>query len=114
MKVIILGLSIIILMAASYNDKRVQKIYKNVKCVVCDGQSIADSNSQLAKDMQKIILDKVNNNYSDEQIYAFLVDRYGYSIIFEPPINQYTILLWWTPFLIIILGMLVIRIRFFS
>ena len=74
--------------------KKTREISQNIKCLVCQNQSIDDSNSEIAKDLKVLIKDKLQDGISDEEIYNFLRDRYGDSILLKPPFKTNTILLW--------------------
>lgn len=84
--------------------ERELKIFKNIRCLVCQGQSLNDSNSDFAIDLKKIIKKKIMNNQTDREIYKYLTDRYGDWILFDPPLKMKTILLWILPFLFILMG----------
>ena len=80
------------------------KIYKNIRCLVCQGQSLNDSNSDFANYLKKIIKNKIIEHQEDAQIYQYLADRYGYWILFNPPVKKNTIFLWIIPLLIVPIG----------
>jgi|TARA_B110000483_G_C18156187_1_gene527511 cytochrome c-type biogenesis protein CcmH len=84
--------------------ERELKIFKNIRCLVCQGQSLNDSNSDFAIDLKKVIKKKIVNNQTDREIYKYLTDRYGDWILFDPPLKMKTILLWILPFLFILMG----------
>lgn len=84
--------------------ERELKIFKNIRCLVCQGQSLNDSNSDFAIDLKKVIKKKIMNNQTDREIYKYLTDRYGDWILFDPPLKMKTILLWILPFLFILMG----------
>jgi len=84
--------------------ERELKIFKNIRCLVCQGQSLNDSNSDFAIDLKKVIKKKIVNNQADREIYKYLTDRYGDWILFDPPLKMKTILLWILPFLFILMG----------
>ena len=79
-------------------------IYKNIRCLVCQGQSLNDSNSDFAIDLKKVIKKKITNKESDQEIYKYLTERYGDWILLNPPLKKNTILLWVIPTLFAILG----------
>ena len=72
-------------------ELRAREISKNIRCVVCQNQSIDDSSAQLAKDFRILIRTKINEGKSDKEIYKFLTDRYGDFILFNPPFRLNTI-----------------------
>lgn len=84
------------------NDRdanRYQHLIEQIRCVVCQGQNIADSNAPLANDLRHKILLMVNDNKTDTEIKNYLVDRYGEYILYQPRFNKLTFVLWSFPFL---------------
>jgi len=79
-------------------------IYKNIRCLVCQGQSLNDSNSDFAIDLKKLIKKKIIKKQTDQEIYKYLTERYGDWILLNPPLKKNTILLWVIPTLFAILG----------
>ena len=79
-------------------------IYKNIRCLVCQGQSLNDSNSDFAVDLKKVIKKKIINKETDKEIYKYLTERYGDWILFKPPLKINTLLLWALPFLFVLMG----------
>ena len=77
---------------------RARNITKNIRCLVCQNQSIDDSSAPLAKDLRTLIRAKVQKKNTDEEIYKFLTDRYGDFILLKPPFKISTFLLWSLPF----------------
>ena len=92
-------------------EMRARNITKNIRCVVCQNQSIDDSSAPLAKDLRTVIRTKVQNNVTDEEIYKFLSDRYGDFILLKPPFKITTFLLWFLPFIFFIIGIFVLISR---
>tara|TARA_B100001741_G_C16342733_1_gene500264 strand:+ start:179 stop:559 length:381 start_codon:yes stop_codon:yes gene_type:complete len=88
------------------------KIYKNLRCIVCQGQSIADSNSDFAQTIKSVVNDKVKEGMKEEQIYDFLSEKYGDWILYNPPFKRYSYLLWMLPYVFFILGAIAIIIIF--
>ena len=89
-------------------ELRARNISKNIRCMVCQNQSIDESNAPLAKDLRILIRDKIKEGYKDEDIYKFLTDRYGDFILLKPPLNSKNLILWFLPFLFLILGIYVV------
>ena len=89
-------------------ELRARDISKNIRCLVCQNQSIDDSSAPLAKDLRIIIRDKIKEGLTDKEIYKFLTDRYGDFILFNPPFKLSTIFLWIFPFVLFIIGLWVI------
>ena len=85
-----------------------RNISKNIRCMVCQNQSIDESNSPLAKDLRILIRNKIQEGKTDKEIYKFLTDRYGDFILLKPPLNLNTILLWFLPFIVLIFGSILI------
>ena len=93
-------------------EKRLNEISNNVRCLVCRNQSIYDSNSDFANDIKKIIMIHINDNKSDEFIYKFLKSKYGEYILFKPPFQINTLILWILPFILIICGLIFFTFKF--
>ena len=89
-------------------NNRIREISQNVRCLVCQNQSIDESNSELAKDLKILIKEKLILGDSDKEIYGFLKERYGDYILLKPPLNLNTILLWFLPFIVLIFGLIFI------
>ena len=87
---------------------RARNISKNIRCMVCQNQSIDDSNASLARDLRILIRNKIKEGKSNTEIYKFLTDRYGDFILLKPALKYETIALWFLPFLFLILGIFVI------
>tara|TARA_B100000287_G_C20055847_1_gene552338 strand:+ start:161 stop:541 length:381 start_codon:yes stop_codon:yes gene_type:complete len=96
-------------------SSKVDKISKNLRCLICQGQSVYDSNSEFALSVKTLILQKLSTGSSEDDIYNFLKSKYGDWIVYEPEINKYTLLLWLLPlFLFIFGGLLIIRKLFIN
>jgi|TARA_B100000959_G_scaffold25161_1_gene24343 cytochrome c-type biogenesis protein CcmH len=89
-------------------ELRARNISKNIRCMVCQNQSIDESNSPLAKDLRILIRDKIKEGNKDEEIYKFLTDRYGDFILLKPPLNSKNLILWLLPFIFLFLGIYVV------
>ena len=89
------------------------QIHKNLRCLVCQGQSVADSNSEFALSVKSLILQKLEAGNSEDDIYNFLKSKYGEWIVYEPEINKYTLLLWLIPLFLFIFGGLLIARKLF-
>ena len=83
-------------------------ISKNIRCLVCQNQSIDESNSPLAKDLRTVIREKLLEGKNDDEIYSFLTDRYGDFILLKPPFKLITIALWFLPFSFLLIGLFII------
>ena len=89
-------------------ELRARNISKNIRCMVCQNQSIDDSSSLLAKDLRILIRNKIKEGNKDEEIYKFLTDRYGDFILLNPAIKLNTIALWFLPLIFLFFGFLII------
>ena len=89
-------------------ELRARNISKNIRCMVCQNQSIDESNASLAKDLRILIRDKIKEGNKDEEIYKFLTDRYGDFILLKPPLNSKNLILWFLPFIFLILAIYVV------
>ena len=89
-------------------EMRARIISKNIRCLVCQNQSVDESNSPLAKDLRTVIREKLLEGKNDEEIYSFLTDRYGDFILLKPPFKLSTIALWFLPFLFLLIGLFII------
>ena len=78
------------------NDNKVValEVYKNLRCLVCQGQSIADSNSDFATTIKLVVLDQINEGKKEDEIYNFLISKYGEWITYYPTFNKNNFLLW--------------------
>ena len=88
------------------------KIYKNLRCLVCQGQTIADSNSDFAQTIKLVVSDKLTEGMNENEIYEFLSEKYGDWILYKPPFKRNSYLLWSLPYAIFILGGLIIFVIF--
>ena len=86
------------------NNDIKSKILKNIRCLVCQGQSVYDSESDFALSIKLIVEKKINKGLEEEQIYDFLREKYGDWIIYEPELNRNTYILWLLPLLLFLTG----------
>ena len=84
------------------------KIHKNLRCLVCQGQSISDSNSDFALTLKMVVKDLIDQGKSEQEIYNFLSDKYGDWILYKPKLNLANFLLWFLPYFVLFLGGLII------
>ena len=87
----------------SSQESRYINLIDNIRCPVCQGQSIGGSNSGLAKDLREQVRVMILNDKSDDDIYLFMIERYGDFVIFKPPINWKTYVLWFMPLIFLVL-----------
>ena len=90
------------------NKINIDNISKNLRCLICQGQSIYDSQSEFALSMKKLIKNKISNGASEEEVYSFLKQKYGEWIVYDPEINKNTILLWVLPLILFVFGSILI------
>ena len=90
------------------SSQQVDKISKNLRCLICQGQSVYDSQSDFALSMKILIQKKIDEGKNDEQIYDFLKSKYGEWIVYDPEVNKNTIFLWGIPLILFIFGGLLI------
>ena len=108
-------LNIVNLNISFADTSKVDEISKNLRCLICQGQSIYDSNSDFALSVKTLISEKLALGNTDDDIYNFLKSKYGEWIVYEPEFNKYTLLLWILPlFLFIFGGFLIARKVFIS
>ena len=89
---------------AEENKIIVDKISKNLRCLICQGQSVYDSQSEFALSMKLLIEEKIENGNSEEQIYEFLKNQYGEWIVYDPELNKNTLALWFFPLILFVFG----------
>ena len=89
-------------------ELRARNISKNIRCMVCQNQSIDESSAPLAKDLRILIRNKIKQGNKDKEIYEFLSDRYGDFILLKPPFKLNTLVLWFLPFIFFIVGVFIV------
>ena len=89
-------------------ELRARNISKNIRCMVCQNQSIDESSAPLAKDLRILIRNKIKDGKKDKEIYKFLTDRYGDFILLKPPFKLSTLALWILPFIFLAIGILIV------
>jgi cytochrome c-type biogenesis protein CcmH len=87
---------------------RFESIAKNLRCLVCQNESVADSNAQLAGDLRRQVREMLVAGKSDAEIFKFMTDRYGEFVRFNPPLEPKTVLIWGAPFIMLLLGAAVV------
>jgi cytochrome c-type biogenesis protein CcmH len=106
----LLKLSFVIFFIFSFNHLKANNenikndITKNLRCLICQGQSIYDSDSEFANSIKILVKKKLYEGLSEKQIYEFFKDKYGEWILYEPEINKNTYILWLLPILIFLIG----------
>ena len=89
---------------AKSNDKLELKISKNLRCLICQGQSIYDSQSDFAVSMKLLINKKINEGLNEKEIYDLLIEKYGEWIVYDTSLNKNTFILWGLPVLLFLIG----------
>jgi cytochrome c-type biogenesis protein CcmH len=89
-------------------ELKARNISKNVRCLVCQNQSIDESAAPLAKDLRVLIRKKVKEGHTENEIYKFLTDRYGDFILLKPPLKRSTFMLWFLPFVFLAIGIFIL------
>jgi cytochrome c-type biogenesis protein CcmH len=106
----ILRLSLIFLFIFSFNNLKANnediniKITKNLRCLICQGQSVYDSDSEFAISIKTLVDKKLEQGFSENQIYNFFKEKYGDWILYDPELNKNTYILWLLPILIFLIG----------
>lgn len=94
----------------AFNDLQKEKqfngLLKELRCLVCQNQDLADSNAKLAVELKNLVYDKVNLNQSNTTIKTFLIERYGDFVTFAPPLSEKTYILWLMPMMLLALGLI--------
>ena len=89
-------------------EARYNNLIKELRCLVCQNQNIADSNAELAVDLRRKTYEMVRQNKSEQEITEFMVDRYGKFVQYDPPLDTETMLLWTGPFIILLVGVVLL------
>ncbi len=94
-----------------FNDIEKDNLYdsllEEIRCLVCQNQSLADSNAELAQDLRRQIIEMIDAGKTENDIKAFLVERYGDFVLYRPPLQENTWLLWAGPFVFLVIGIVV-------
>ncbi len=88
----------------TFADNLNTKITKNLRCLICQGQSVYDSDSQFANSVKILVSQKLEEGFTEKEIYSFLKDKYGEWILYNPEFNKNTYFLWLLPILMFLLG----------
>ena len=99
---------------ANQSSFLVDKISKNLRCLICQGQSVYDSQSDFALSMKLLIKKKINEGNSEKQIYKYLKNQYGEWIVYDPELNKKNLLLWAFPLILFIIGGILIFRKVFN
>ena len=108
MKIFRLTIFVFCLISFSFStvksDNLQSKITKNLRCLICQGQSVHDSDSEFANSVKILVDKKLNDGFSEEQIYLYLKNKYGDWILYEPEFKKNTYFLWLLPILMFVIG----------
>ncbi len=90
--------------SSSSSEEQTINITKNLRCLICQGQTIHESNSDFAESMKKYIKSELENGKTNDEIFSSLVEKYGQWIVYDPGISRNTVLLWYLPLLLFLIG----------
>jgi len=85
-------------------EKRMIGLAENLRCLVCQNESLASSHSGLAEDLRREVREQMQKGLSDQEIIDYLVSRYGDFVLFDPPVKKTTLVLWYGPFVLLLVG----------
>ena len=102
--ILILSIGFSNLKSEENNSELKSEILKNIRCLICQGQSVYDSESEFAYSIKLIVDRKINKGLSEDEIYDFLREKYGDWVIYDPQLNKNTYILWLLPLLIFLFG----------
>ena len=89
-------------------EARAREISSHLRCLVCQNQSIDDSNAELARDLRLLVRERLKAGASDQQVYDYLVSRYGEFVLLKPRLSEHTLLLWGAPAVLALIGVMVL------
>ncbi|MGE5652132.1 MAG: cytochrome c-type biogenesis protein [Bacillota bacterium] len=92
-------------------EKRVLSLSEELRCLVCQNQTLADSHAELAIDLKNQVREKLAAGMSDKQVVDYMVERYGDFVLYRPPVKATTWLLWFGPFLLLVGGIAVLAVK---
>ena len=107
--ILFLSIGFSYLKADEKNEQLKSKILKNIRCLICQGQSVYDSESDFASSIKLIVDRKINEGLKEERIYEFLRKKYGDWIVYDPQLNKNTYILWLLPLLLFLIGCAIMR-----
>ena len=109
-KILIIYLFLFLPLQSNEQNQDLTEIYKNLRCLICQGQSVADSNSDFATTIKLVVQDQIQEGKTEKEIYDFLISKYGEWIVYQPSLNKNNFLLWFLPYFILVLGGIIIFI----
>jgi cytochrome c-type biogenesis protein CcmH len=89
-------------------QRRAIELSEHLRCLVCQNQTIADSNAELAQDLRRQVREQIAQGKTDDEIVTFMVQRYGDFVLYKPPVKSTTLMLWFGPGLLLVLGIMVL------
>ena len=105
MKKILFLIVLILITTKNFAGENINdKILKNLRCLVCQGQTISDSNSDFAQVIKSVVSDKIEEGLSEKEIYQFMSAKYGDWILYNPTLKTNSYILWFLPYILFIIG----------
>ena len=99
--------------SSSFSEEQTINITKNLRCLICQGQTIHESNSDFAESMKKYIKGELENGKTNDEVFLSLIEKYGQWIVYDPGISRNTLLLWALPLLLFLIGGVIIAKKIF-
>ena len=99
--------------SSSFSEEQTVNITKNLRCLICQGQTIHESNSDFAESMKKYIKSELENGKTNDEVFSSLIEKYGQWIVYDPGISRNTLLLWALPLLLFLIGGVIIAKKIF-
>ena len=109
-KILIIYLFLFLPLQSNEQNQDLTEIYKNLRCLICQGQSVADSNSDFATTIKLVVQDQIREGKTKKEIYKFLISKYGEWIVYQPSLSKNNFLLWFLLCFVLALGGLIIFI----
>ena len=100
-------------MSSTFTEEQTINITKNLRCLICQGQTIHESNSDFAESMKKYIKGELENGKTNDEVFSSLIEKYGQWIVYDPGISRNTLLLWALPLLLFLIGGVIIAKKIF-
>ena len=99
--------------SSSFSEEQTINITKNLRCLICQGQTIHESNSDFAESMKKYIKGELESGKTNDEVFSSLIEKYGQWIVYDPGISRNTLLLWALPLLLFLIGGVIIAKKIF-
>ncbi len=100
--------------SSSFSEEQTVNITKNLRCLICQGQTIHESNSDFAESMKKYIKSELESGKTNDEVFSSLIEKYGQWIVYDPGISRNTLLLWALPLLLFLIGGVIIAKKIFK